>query len=77
MATISFTVPDDVKEAFDKTLADHDKDAIIADLMRRAVRDHQLQKRREYLFRQLTSDRSRRPTLSTAELQKVRGAGRP
>jgi hypothetical protein len=77
MATVSFTIPEEVKEAFDKAFADDDKDAIIADLMRRAVRDHHLHKRRETLFRQLTNDRALRPTLSTAELQKIRSAGRP
>ena len=77
MATVNFSVPDDVKETIDKTFGDQNKSAIIADLMRRAVRDHQLQKRRENLFRQLTVARSRRPTLTTAELQKARTAGRP
>jgi hypothetical protein len=77
MATVNFSVPDDVKETFDKTFGDQNKSAIIADLMRRAVRDHHLQKRRESLFRQLTAARSRRPTLTTAELQKARTAGRP
>jgi metal-responsive CopG/Arc/MetJ family transcriptional regulator len=77
MATVNFSVPDDVKEAFDKTFGGQNKSAIIADLMRRAVRDHHLQKRRENLFRQLTAARSRRPTLTAAELQKARTAGRP
>jgi len=77
MATVNFSVPDDVKETFDKTFGDQNKSAIIADLMRRAVRDHQLQQRRESLFRQLTAAHSRRPPLTTAELQKTRNTGRP
>jgi hypothetical protein len=77
MATVNFSVPDDVKEAFDKTFGDQNKSAIIAALMRRAVRDRQLQKRREQLFRQLISARSRRPTMSGNKLAKARDAGRP
>ena len=76
MVTIRFTIPDEVQAAFEKAFADHHKDAIIAELMR-AVRDHHLQNRRESLFRQLTAARYRRPTLTTAELQKNRNAGRP
>jgi metal-responsive CopG/Arc/MetJ family transcriptional regulator len=70
MATVNFSVPDDVKETFDKAFGDQNKSAIIADLMRRAVREHELQKRREELFRQLSSARSRRPTMPD-------NAGRP
>jgi hypothetical protein len=77
MATISFIIPDKVQSAFEKAFVDHDKDAIIAELMRRAVREHYLQKSRDNLFRQVTSARSRRPTLTTAELHKARNAGRP
>jgi hypothetical protein len=77
MATVNFSVPDDVKEIFDKTFGDQNKSAIIADLMRRAVSDHELQKRREQLLRQLSSARARRPTMSDNKLTKARAAGRP
>jgi metal-responsive CopG/Arc/MetJ family transcriptional regulator len=77
VATVNFSVPDDVKETFDRAFGDQNKSAIIADLMRRAVRDHQLQKRREQLFRQLSSARPRRPTMSDNKLAKARNAGRP
>jgi len=76
MATVNFSVPDEVKEAFDKTFGDHNKSAIIAELMRRAVREHQLQKRREQLFRQLSAARSHRPAATNGQIQKARAAGR-
>jgi hypothetical protein len=41
MATVNFYVPDEVKAEFDKVFGD--EDSIIAELMRRAVRDRQLQ----------------------------------
>ena len=65
MATVNFSVPDEVKEAFDQTFGDRNKSAIIAELMRRAVHDEALNKRREKLFRQLNSGRARR-RLATA-----------
>ena len=77
MATVNFSVPDDVKENFDKVFGDQNKSAIVADLMRRAVSDHQRQQRREQLFRQLTSARSRRTSATAAEVRKARAAGRP
>lgn len=77
MATVNFSVPDEVKEAFDKTFGDQNKSAIVADLMRRAVREHELQRRRERLFRQLTAKRSRRPSASNDEIRKARSPGRP
>jgi metal-responsive CopG/Arc/MetJ family transcriptional regulator len=76
MATVNFSVPDEVKEAFDKTFGDQNKSALVADLMRRAVHEHQLQKRREQLFRQLSAVRPRRPRVSNAEIQKTRAANR-
>ncbi|NWG75899.1 MAG: hypothetical protein HXY24_15075, partial [Rubrivivax sp.] len=37
MGTVNFSVPDDVKAAFNETFAGQNKSAIIADLMREAV----------------------------------------
>ena len=77
MATINFSVPDDVKAEFDKAFGEHNKSAIIAELMRRAVRERQLQIRRERLFRQLSSARSSRPSFSSEEVRRVRAVDRP
>ncbi len=76
MATVNFSVPDEVKDAFDKAFGDQNKSAVVADLMRRAVSEQQLQRRREHLFRQLTNARAKRPPVSTAEIDKARTAGR-
>jgi hypothetical protein len=77
MATVNFSVPDEVKAAFDKAFGDQNKSSIIAELMRRAVRERQLQIRRERLFRQLSSARANRPSLSAEEVRKARVAERP
>jgi hypothetical protein len=77
MATVNFSVPDEVKAEFDKAFGDQNKSSIIAELMRRAVRERQLKIRRERLFRQLSSARGGRPSLSSAEVRKARAANRP
>ena len=66
MATVNFSVPDEVKEAFDKAFGDQNKSSIIAELMRRAVRERQLKIRREKLFRQMGAARAK-GRLFTAE----------
>jgi Arc/MetJ family transcription regulator len=77
MATVNFSVPDDVKAAFDKMFGAQNKSGIVADLMRRAVREATQQQRREQLFRKLTGARAGRPTASSAQLRAARAAGRP
>ena len=37
MATVNFSVPDEVKAAFDRTFEGQNKSAVIAELMRRAL----------------------------------------
>lgn len=76
MATVNFSVPDDVKAAFDRTFKGQNKSAVIADLMRQAVNDVKLRKRREDIFRSLTERRGQRPSLSDKELRKTRVSGR-
>jgi hypothetical protein len=77
MATVNFSVPDDVKVAFDKAFSEQNKSAIVADLMRRAVRESVLRRRREQLFQQLCADRPRRPAASGLAVRRARNANRP
>jgi hypothetical protein len=77
VATVNFSVPDEVKAAFDKAFGDQNKSSIIAELMRRAVRERQLQIRRERLFRQLGTARSRRPSITSEDIRRARVAERP
>ncbi|MEA3175515.1 MAG: hypothetical protein QOF42_2926 [Gammaproteobacteria bacterium] len=77
MATVNFSVPDDVKSEFDKAFGDQNKSSIIAELMRRAVRERQLQVRRERLFRQLSNARHKRPSVTGKDVRRARAAERP
>jgi len=77
MATVNFSVPDEVKQAFDAAFGDQNKSAIIAELMRQAVRDHDLQARRKELLRELMATRRERPLVSHEATLAARDQGRP
>jgi hypothetical protein len=77
VATVNFSVPDEVKAEFDRTFGDQNKSSIIAALMRRAVRERHLQIRRVRLFRQLGRARGSRPSFSSDEIRRARAANRP
>ena len=77
MATVNFSVPDEVKAEFDRVFGGQNKSAIIADLMRKAVSDARRRKEREQIFRKLTQRRTERPALSDPEIRASRTQGRP
>ena len=77
MATVNFSVPDKVKEAFNKTFAGQNKSAIIAKLMSDAVEHAMRQQQREEAFRLLTERRKLRPPMTDQEIREDRGLGRP
>ena len=77
MATVNFSVPDEVKAAFDKAFSGQNKSAVVAELMRRAVRESVQRARREQLFRQLSNARGSRGSVSALEVSAARTAGRP
>jgi metal-responsive CopG/Arc/MetJ family transcriptional regulator len=77
MATVNFSVPDDIKAEFDKVFGSQNKSAVIADLMRRAIAEVRQRKRREDIFRILTQRRRQRPLLSDEQIRISRTAGRP
>ena len=77
MATVNFSVPDDVKADFNRAFDGQNKSAVIADLMRKAVAEAKRHKQREALFRTLTQRRSQRPVLSDQRIRAARVAGRP
>ena len=77
MATVNFSVPDDIKAEFDKVFGGQNKSAVIAGLMRRAVAEVKRRKRREDIFRRLTQRRTERPSMSDAQIRASRTIGRP
>jgi metal-responsive CopG/Arc/MetJ family transcriptional regulator len=77
MATVNFSVPDDVKEAFQETFADENRSAIIANLMRQAVEQKKKEQRRAAAIEALLDLRRKNPPMSDAAIAKARRTGRP
>lgn len=77
MATVNFSVPDDIKAEFDRVFGSQNKSAVIAELMRKAIADVKQRKRREEIFRLLTQRRPQRPSLSDEKIRTSRATGRP
>ena len=77
MATVNFSVPEEVKKAFNKAFAGKNKSAIIARLMSEAVEQTRRQQQREEAFRLLTERRKLRPPMTDQESREAREFGRP
>jgi hypothetical protein len=76
MATVNFSVPDEIKEAFNATFADANKSAIIADLMREAVEREQRRQASQAASVRIRSRRREAPVRSAQDLAIARDAGR-
>ncbi|MGQ0833365.1 MAG: hypothetical protein ACT4O5_00335 [Gammaproteobacteria bacterium] len=76
MATVNFSVPDNVKRDFDRAFQGENKSAVIADLMRGAIEQTKLRKRRMRLFRTLTARRQQRPPATDAQIRAARAKTR-
>ena len=77
MATVNFSVPEEVKEAFQKTFANENRSAIIARLMQEAVEERKRQERQAAAIDALLDLRRRQRPASDKEIARARRAGRP
>lgn len=77
MSTVNFSVPDDVKEAFNTAFEGQNKSAVIADLMREAVARVQARKRAQAAFQRILKRRQSAPHVSQAQVRRAREEGRP
>lgn len=76
MGTVNFSVPDDVKEAFNEAFAGQNKSAIIAELMRDAVERAQRRQRSRAAIDRLLRQHKSAPVRTAAELRASRTRGR-
>ena len=77
MATVNFSVPEDVKASFNRAFKGRNKSAVITELMREAVdRVRRRQESRAAVERILTRRRAA-PFAGGDELRKIRDAERP
>lgn len=77
MATVNFSVPDDVKDAFNETFKGRNKSAVVADLMREAVEQARRRERSRVAIDRILERRRGRPVLSDEEIRRARRDGRP
>ena len=77
MSTVNFSVPDDVKEAFNAAFAGQNKSAVIADLMREAVERAQQKTNSQAAYLRILERRKDAPSITEAQFRAAREEGRP
>lgn len=77
MATVNFSVPEEIKRMFNKAFAGKNKSRVIADLMVRAVEEREVQKRRVKAIEGLLKLRGGESGFSDKEIRAAREYGRP
>jgi len=77
MATVNFSVPVDVKIAFNKAFEGENKSAVLAALMRQAVEERKRRKRRALAIEALLRLRLRIRPATAAATGRARRKGRP
>lgn len=77
MATVNFSVPEEVKQAFNTVFEGQNKSAVITSLMKRAIEEQELQEKRAQAMNSLLARRKHKPAFSTEEIHAAREDGRP
>ena len=81
MGTMNFSIPDDVKEAFNKAFEGENKSAVVTGLMRRAIEERQQRAKQDDAFDALIEEllraRAQDPPMSDEEIRRIRVEGRP
>jgi hypothetical protein len=77
MSTVNFSVPEDVKAAFDAAFAGRNKSAVITALMREAIEREARDRASRAAIERILARRATAPVRSDAQLRKARQQGRP
>ena len=77
MGTVNFSVPDDLKDAFNAAFAGQNKSAVIAELMREAVERAERRQRSRAAIGRILDRYARAPVRDAQALQAARAKGRP
>jgi len=72
MATVNFSVPDDVKQAFNNEFAEENKSAILTSLMKRAIEENKIKKRRHNAIDAILALRGKQAVVSSDEISSAR-----
>lgn len=77
MPTMNFSVPEDVKQAFNAAFEGQNKSAVLTQMLRSAIAQAQEQRLREAAAASILRLRSTAPVRSSSQLAAARRAGRP
>lgn len=77
MPTVNFSVPEDIKIAFNAAFEGQNKSAVIAELMREAVERAQSQLRSKEAYQRILERRQHAPRITGKQLRAAREEGRP
>lgn len=72
MATMNFSIPDDIKERFNQAFADANKSAIVAKLMEEAIEQAERKRRSHAAVRRVLKRRQTAPAVSSEEILRLR-----
>ncbi|TPW18430.1 MAG: hypothetical protein FD130_248 [Halothiobacillaceae bacterium] len=74
MATVNFSVPDEVKQLFNASFEGKNKSAVIAELMLQAVKNQKEQEKRAAAIERLLARRKNKKPVTTKEIAVAREA---
>ena len=77
MATVNYSVPDEIKEQFNKTFSQENKSRVIARLMEQAIEERRFARDRARAIDAVLARRGRRKSASDSRIRRARRAGRP
>jgi metal-responsive CopG/Arc/MetJ family transcriptional regulator len=72
MATMNFSIPDDVKEAFNQAFEGENKSAVITRLIRRAIEEKERNQRAQGLVERLRQIRANSRPMTDEEIRRAR-----
>lgn len=76
MATMNFSVPEDVKERFNKTFADANKSAVVTQLLEEAIERVERKRKSDEAIHRIMAGFSERTVVTEEELRQAREEGR-
>ncbi len=76
MATVNFSVPEEVKKRFNQVFAHTNKSHLIAELMVQAIEEHERQQQRAHAIDALIKLRSKQKPISDKAFRTARRQGR-
>jgi hypothetical protein len=77
MATMNFSIPDDIKESFNQTFARQNKSAIVTRLLQEAVARAHRKQQSEAVIDRIVARLDQRTATTERKIRKAREEGRP